>query len=83
MRMRSTGLGKTELEGTLKEIKKIDDVIVFYVQIDKPVKWLARMAFQMSDVRTLIFKFLKPKNIWFMVRALTGNQEKVNRSEAF
>ena len=83
MRLRSTGLGKTEIEGKVIDVKKVDDVVIFYVDIIKPVKWNTRMAFQQEDLRELIFAVLKPKNLWYITRAFFSNQEKVRRTETF
>ena len=83
MRLRSTGLGKTELEAEIVEVKRVDDVVIFYVNTTKPVKWKVRMAFQEQDLRSLIFAILKPKNLGYVLRSFFSNQEKVSRTEAF
>jgi hypothetical protein len=83
MRLRSTGLGRTELEAKIIDVKRVDDIIVFYVNTTKPVKWRVRMAFQEQDLRHLIIAILKPKNLWYVIRALFSNQEKVPRTESF
>lgn len=83
MRLRSTGLGKTELEAKITEVKRVDDVAIFYVNIVKPVKWRARMAFQQRDLRILIIAVLKPKNLRFVLRSFLSNEKKVNRTETF
>lgn len=43
-----------EVEGKLVQIKKVDDLLIFFVNITKPVKWRTRMAFQEKDVRDLV-----------------------------
>ena len=83
MRLRSTGLGKTELEGKIIDVKRVDDVVIFYVDIVKPVKWSTRMAFQEKDLRSLIFAVLKPKNLQFVIKSFFSNEEKVPRTETF
>jgi len=83
MRLMSTGLGKTELEAEIVEVKRVDDVVIFYVKTTKPVKWKVRMAFQEQDLRSLIFAILKPKNLGYVLRSFFSNQEKVSRTEAF
>jgi hypothetical protein len=83
MRLRSTGLGKTELEAKIEEVKKVDDVVIFYVRTSKPVKWKVRMAFQQQDLRDLVKAILKPKNLCYILRALFSKEEKVPRSETF
>lgn len=83
MRLRSTGLGKTELEAKIVDVKRIDNVVVFYVSTTKPVKWRVRMAFQERDLRDLVWAVLKPKNLWYIVRSFFSSENKVNRTEAF
>jgi hypothetical protein len=83
MRLRSTGLGKTELEAKIVDVKRIDNVVVFYVSTTKPVKWRVRMAFQERDLRDLVWAVLKPKNLWYILRSFFSNEKKVNRTEAF
>lgn len=83
MRLRSTGLGKTELEGKIVDVKRIDDIVVFYVDVIKPVKWRTRMAFQERDLRSLVFAVLKPKNLRYIVKSFFSDQEKVPRTETF
>jgi len=83
MRLRSTGLGKTELEGKIVGVKRVDSVVIFYVDIIKPVKWRTRMAFQERDLRTLVGAVLKPKNLWYILRSFLSNEEKVSRTETF
>ena len=84
MRLRSTGLGRTELEADIVKVKKIDDLVLFYVNTTKPVKWQTRMGFQEKDLRKLIWALLKPKNLSFVVSALlSGNKKEVPRTENF
>jgi len=70
MRLKSTGLGKMELIGELKDIRRVDDLIVFYVQTTSPVRWRTTMAFQVQDLRGLIFGLFRPKNLWYLIKAL-------------
>jgi len=83
MRQRSTGLGNTELEAVILDIKRVEDVLMFYVDITKPVKWHTRMAFQEKDLRVLIRGMLKPRNLWYIARAFFANEEKLRRTEKF
>ena len=83
MRLRSTGLGKTELSGDITTIKKVGDLLFFYADITKPVKWRTRMAFQEKDIRPLIFGLLKPKNLAFILGALLFGKREVPRTEDF
>lgn len=83
MRMRSTGLGKTELEAKITDIKRVDDVVVFSLDITRPVKWRARMVFQQQDMRGLLKAILKPKNMQFILRSFFSDESKVGRTESF
>ena len=83
MRLRSTGLGKTEVEGEVVKVKKVDDLVIFYVNVTKPVKWRTRMGFQEEDLRTLIWALLKPANLRFVLKALLFGNRKVPRTENF
>ena len=83
MRLRSTGLGKTELEAKIEEVKKVDDVVIFYMRTSKPVKWRVRMAFQQQDLRNLVKAVLKPKNIGYILRSFFSSEKKVPRTETF
>jgi hypothetical protein len=70
VRLRSTGLGRTELEADVIDIKKVDDLVIFFVNTTSPVKWRTRMGFQERDLRDLIFALLKPRNLMFIIKAL-------------
>ena len=83
MRLRSTGLGKTELEGEIVDVRRVDNVVIFFVDITKPVRWRVRMAFQERDLRELIGAMLKPKNFRYIMRALFLRHRKVHRTENF
>ena len=83
MRLRSTGLGRTELEADIVKVKKIDDLVLFFVNTTKPVKWQTRMGFQEKDLRRLIWALLKPKNLSFVVSTLLSGKKEVPRTENF
>jgi hypothetical protein len=83
MRLRSTGLGKTELEGEVVNVKKVDDLVIFFVNTTKPVKWRTRMGFQESDLRELALALLGPRNLLFIFRALFSGRKEVPRTENF
>lgn len=50
MRMRSTGLGKTELVGDISKLEIVDDMLIIHVQTTKPVRWHVRTGIQRGDV---------------------------------
>jgi len=83
MRLRSTGLGRTELEAEIVNIKKVDDLVIFFVNTIKPVKWQTRMGFQERDLRNLVLALFRPKNLSFIFQALFFSQNKVPRTEDF
>ena len=83
MRLRSTGLGRTEMEADLIQIKKVDDLVVFFVNTSKPVKWRTRMGFQERDLRDLILQLLRPRNMLFVLKALLFQRKLVSRTENF
>jgi hypothetical protein len=64
MRMRSTGLGKAELEGDVAGLEIVDDLLILHVQTTKPVRWHVRTGVQRRDIFCLVkllisFKMLK------------------------
>ena len=83
MRMRSTGLGKTELKAHLSTIEKVDDSILFKVKTTAPVRWEVRNLFQQKDIPRLVGLLLKPANVAFMIRALLKKPEKAKEPEHF
>ncbi len=62
MKMRSTGLGKTELEGHFENIELDGDLLIMHVQTTKPVKWHLRSGIQRRD-RLAVLKMLLKLNI--------------------
>jgi len=83
MRLRSTGLGKTEVEAEVVNIKKVDDLVIFFVNVTKPVRWQTRMGFQERDLRELVVALLRPRNLAFVLKALLFGQKEVPRTEDF
>ena len=76
MRLRSTGLGATELFGDLTDMEKNMTGVLMRVKISKPVVWRVRVLLQQKDLRKMIILLLKPKNVWFMIKMLLFNPEK-------
>lgn len=84
MRLRSTGLGRTELEADIVKVKNVDDLVVFFVDVTKPVKWHTRMEFQEKDLRNLVLALAKPKNLSFVLKALLfGDKKELARTKDF
>jgi len=59
MRMRSTGLGKTELKGKFVDIEMNQDLMILHIETYDPVKWHLRAGIQRSDRWTVIKMLLK------------------------
>ena len=61
MLMRSTGLGRTELEGYVKTLQVKGDYVIIGTKTVSPVRWHIRVAANLNDVftitRLLIFSF--------------------------
>ena len=83
MRMRSTGLGKTELKAHISGIEKVDDSIVFKVKTTEPVRWEVRNLFQQKDMPRLFMLLLKPANIVFMLKSLLKKPALAQEPENF
>ena len=83
MRLRSSGLGTTELEADIVGVKKVDDLVVFFVSTTKPVKWRTRMGFQQEDLRTLVRAIMKPRNLKFVILSLLFPWKKAPRTKDF
>ena len=83
MRLRSTGLGRTELEAEVATVKRVDDMLIFFAKVTKPVKWNLRMGFQEKDLRALFWAVLKPRNLWFIIKTLCFNRKGVSTTENF
>ena len=73
MRLRSTGLGATELFGDVTDMEKSMSGVLMRVKISKPVVWRVRILLQQRDLRKMVLQLLKPKNIWFMIKTLLSN----------
>ena len=59
MKMRSTGLGETVLEGELDKITRKDDYLILHINTIEPVQWHVRAAIDFNDLLTLIKLILK------------------------
>lgn len=54
MRLRSTGLGKTELKGDIASLEPRAGLLILHIQTTSPVKWHIRAGMQRKDVFKLI-----------------------------
>ena len=53
MLMRSTGLGRTELEGYVNALDVKEDYVIINMKTVEPVKWKVRVAADFSDLMTM------------------------------
>jgi len=66
MRVRSTGLGDTELVMSISHIKRNGDCFVLEGRSSKPVKWHIRMAASYRDMWQMTKLVLNPMNLLFL-----------------
>ncbi len=82
LRFRSTGLGKTMLEGEPADIQIVDDMLVMHIQSTTPVRWRIRAALTFRGLLKMIKMGLKPSVIKFVLRGFT-TLKKPNLPEDF
>ncbi len=68
MRLRSTGLGKTELVGEVEDLKRMGDFLIMVVNTSKPVKWRVRAALNHEDLFNLIRLMLRWSNLKYLLK---------------
>lgn len=67
LRFRSTGLGKTMLEGEPAEVLVVDDMLVMHIQSTTPTRWLIRAALTYKGLLKMIMLALKPSVLKFVL----------------
>jgi len=67
MRVRSTGLGDSELVLSISQIKRNGDCIIMEGRSSDPVKWHIRMAASYRDIWQVTRLVLTPKNLLFLI----------------
>ncbi len=72
MRMRSTGLGKTELEADLVSIEMKEGMLLMNIQSTKPVIWHIRAGIQRKDIFKLIGAMLSFRVIKHVIGMIWG-----------
>lgn len=75
MRMRSTGLGKTELIGNFDGVSLNGDHLVLSVKTTAPVKWHVRTALSRKDAIEMLKLVLRPKTLLFFLSCLRRRDE--------
>jgi len=71
LRFRSTGLGKTMLQGEPADIEIVDDMLVMHIQSTTPVRWRIRAALTFRGLLMMVRMALKPSVIMFILRGIT------------
>ncbi|MFH1651466.1 MAG: hypothetical protein ABID87_05150 [Chloroflexota bacterium] len=70
MRLRSTGLGKTELKARAAEITTKDGYLIMVMQTIEPVQWRVRAAMTPGDIGALVRLLLRPKVLMYLLSSL-------------
>ena len=73
MRLKSTGLGATELFGDLTEMEKSMSGVLMRVKIKKPVVWRVRVFLNSQDLRAIVWRALMPRTVFFVIKTLISN----------
>jgi hypothetical protein len=61
MRVRSTGLGKTEMVAGIRRLEPVENgYIIMEMHSTEPVKWRIRVALTGADLRRLLKLTIKP-----------------------
>jgi len=74
MRLRSTGLGKTELRGDIASLEARSGLLILHVQTTSPMKWHIRAGMQRKDVFKLVRSIFCLSVMKYMV-GLANNRE--------
>ena len=72
LRFRSTGLGKTMLQGEPADIQIVDDMLVMHIQSTTPVRWRIRAALSFRGLLKMVKMGLKPSVIKFVLFGFTS-----------
>ena len=67
MKMRSTGLGDTELALGIAKIRRLGDCLILEGRTTEPVKWHVRIAMSYRDMWQMTKLMINPKNILFLI----------------
>ncbi len=82
MRLKSTGLGATELFGDLTEMEKSMSGVLMRVKITKPVVWRVRVFLSPQDLRAIVWRALLPRTVFFVIKTLLGNLGSSDKKKA-
>ena len=78
MRVRSTGLGESEMVLGIRAITRSDDCLILQAQSTAPVKWKIRMAASYQDMWNIVRLLLFSKNIFFLLGKTLGFKKDEN-----
>ena len=67
LRFRSTGLGKTMLQGEPADVQVVDDMLVMHIESVTPVRWRIRAALSFKGLLKMVKMALKPSVIRFVL----------------
>ena len=67
MRMRSTGLGKTELVAEFSDLKREGDYLVLSVKVVEPTKWRVKAGLSFGDLLKILLYAFKPANLAYLL----------------
>jgi hypothetical protein len=79
-RLRSTGLGKTEVHAHIERLRLDQDLIIMEMATTKPVRWHVRAALQPED-RLQLVKFLFKLNFQLLRFVVNWNPKKGKHPE--
>jgi hypothetical protein len=79
-RMRSTGLGKTELHAQIVGLRPDQDLLILELKTVKPVKWHIRAGLQPED-RLKLLKLMLKLNFKLLKFVVNWNPNKGNHPE--
>jgi hypothetical protein len=79
-RMRSTGLGKTEVHARITNLRLDQDLVILEMKATKPVKWHIRAGLQPEDRLSLVKLVLK-LNFRLLRFVVNWNPNKGNHPE--
>lgn len=83
MRMRSTGLGKTELIGDFTQLEPRNDHLVLHVYTTFPVHWHVRTALTRQDIFTLFKVILRGLVNGAIIKVLLGRTKNLPPLEPY
>lgn len=76
MRIRSTGLGKTELKAECAELVPKDGYLIVTLKTSQPVQWKVRAAVTPADVKHIVRLLLRRQTVAYLLRSLFSRSSK-------